>query len=274
MTIPLDAAGARSLLFVPATSADRIGKALACGADMTVVDLEDAVAPDDKEAARAALPGLVHRAAVRINACGTPWFEGDLLACRDAKVPVVMLPKAEQPAHVERVRAVVGDCAVMAIVETAAGFEGIDAVARTPGVARLAFGSLDLQAELGIDDDDLPLHYFRSRIVLASRLGGLPAPVDGVCTALEDDGALAAELERARRFGFGGKLCIHPRQVTAVGAAFLPTAEQLSWAARVVAAAGGGSAARVDGHMVDVPVVARARDLLRRAAQRTADRPD
>jgi citrate lyase subunit beta/citryl-CoA lyase len=274
MTIPLDAAGARSLLFVPATSADRIGKALACGADMTVVDLEDAVAPDDKEAARAALPGLVHRAAVRINACGTPWFEGDLLACRDAKVPVVMLPKAEQPAHVERVRAVVGDCAVMAIVETAAGFEGIDAVARTPGVARLAFGSLDLQAELGIDDDDLPLHYFRSRIVLASRLGGLPAPVDGVCTALEDDGALAAELERARRFGFGGKLCIHPRQVTAVGAAFLPTAEQLSWAARVVAAAGGGSVARVDGHMVDVPVVARARDLLRRAAQRTADRPD
>jgi len=268
----LDAASARSLLFVPATRADRIGKALASGADITIVDLEDAVAPVDKEAARAALAGVAHGAAVRINACGTPWFEGDLVACRDAKVPVVMLPKAEQPAHVERVRAVAGDCAVIAIIETAAGFEGIDAVARTPGVVRLAFGSLDLQADLGIDDGDLPLHYFRSRIVLAARLGGLAAPIDGVCTALDDDGVLAAELARARRFGFGGKLCIHPRQVAAVGAAFRPTAEQLSWAERVVAAAGSGAAARVDGRMVDAPVVARARDLLRQAVPRATDR--
>ena len=165
-----------------------------------------------------------------------------------------------------------GACAVIAIIETAAGFEGIDAVARTPGVVRLAFGSLDLQADLGIDDGDLPLHYFRSRIVLAARLGGLAAPIDGVCTALDDDGVLAAELARARRFGFGGKLCIHPRQVAAVGAAFRPTAEQLSWAERVVAAAGSGAAARVDGRMVDAPVVARARELLRQAVPRATDR--
>ena len=271
MNNPLDPTGARSLLFVPATRADRIGKALASGADITIIDLEDAVAPDAKEAARAALAGVAHRAAVRINACGTPWFDGDLAACRDANVPVVMLPKAELPVHVERVRAGAGDCTVIAIVETAAGFEAIDAVARTPGVARLAFGSLDLQAELGIDDGDVPLHYFRSRIVLAARLGGLAAPIDGVCTALDDDAVLAAELARARRFGFGGKLCIHPRQVAAVGAAFRPTAAELAWAERVVAAAGSGAAARVDGRMVDAPVVARARELLRQSASRAAD---
>jgi citrate lyase subunit beta/citryl-CoA lyase len=202
---------------------------------------------------------------VRINARGTAWFDADLAACRAARVPVVLLPKAEQPAHVERVRYVLGNCAVIAIIETAAGFEAIEAVARTKGVARLAFGSLDLQAELAIDDAGEPLHYFRSRLVLASRLGGLAAPIDGVCTALDDDAALTAELSRARRFGFGGKLCIHPKQVAAVNAAFRPTAEQLAWAQRVVAAAGRGAAARVDGRMVDAPVVARARAILREA---------
>jgi len=260
-----DAARARSLLFVPATRPERIGKALDSGADITIVDLEDAVAVADKVGARGALAGIAHRCAVRINACGTPWFDGDLAACRAAKVLVIMLPKAEQPAQVAQVRDAVSGCAVIAIIESAAGFEAVDAVARAPGVARLAFGSLDLQADLGIDDDGEPLHFFRSRLVLAARLGGLAAPVDGVCTALDDEAALAAELSRARRFGFGGKLCIHPRQVAPVSAAFGPTPEQIAWAQRVVTAAGSGAAARVDGHMVDAPVVARANDILRRA---------
>lgn len=264
----LDVAGARSLLFVPATRPDRIVKALAAGADATIIDLEDAVAPADKDAARDSLPGVAHRTAVRINACGTPWFDGDLRACRDARVPVVLLPKAECPEHAERVVGTLGDCAVIAIIETAEGFEGIEGVARAPGVVRLAFGSLDLRAELGIDDDDEPLHYFRSRLVLASRLGALPAPIDGVCTALDGDDALACELARARRFGFGGKLCIHPRQVAAVNEAFRPTLEEIAWAERVVAASANGAAARVDGRMVDAPVVARARELLRRASDR------
>jgi citrate lyase subunit beta/citryl-CoA lyase len=264
----LDVAGARSLLFVPATRPERIGKALESGADITIIDLEDAVAAEDKDSARGALAGVAHRAAVRINACGTPWFDADLAACRAARVPAILLPKAELPAHVERVRDALGDCAVIAIVETAAGFEGIEDVARSRGVARLAFGSLDLQADLGIDDAGEPLHYFRSRMVLASRLGGLAAPVDGVCTALDDAAALDAELARARRFGFGAKLCIHPKQVAAVNAAFGPTEEQIAWAQRVVAAAGSGAAARVDGRMVDAPVVARARDILRQAGSR------
>ncbi len=261
----MNAAGARSLLFVPATRPERIGKALGSGADITIIDLEDAVAPEDKSAARGALAGVAHRTAVRINAAGTPWFDADLEACRAARVSLVLLPKAEQPAQVQRVRDVLGDCAVIAIVETAAGFEAIGAVARAPGVVRLAFGSLDLQAELGIDDAGEPLHYFRSKLVLASRLGGLGAPIDGVCTALDDAAALDAELARARCFGFGAKLCIHPKQVAAVNAGFGPTDEQIAWARRVVAAAGSGGAARVDGRMVDAPVVARAREILRQA---------
>jgi citrate lyase subunit beta/citryl-CoA lyase len=271
----LDPAGARSFLFVPATRPERVGKALASGADITIVDLEDAVAPAEKDSARGALAGVADRTAVRINAFGTPWFDADLAACREARVPVIMLPKAEQPEHVARARDTIGDCAVIAIIESARGFERIDAVARAVGVVRLAFGSLDLQADLGIDDDGEPLHYFRSRMVLAARLGGLAAPIDGVCTALDDDAALAGELARARRFGFGGKLCIHPKQVAAVRAAFGPTPEQVAWAQRIVAAAGSGAAARVDGRMVDAPVVARARDILQQAGLAAAvDRVD
>lgn len=261
----LDVATSRSLLFVPATRPERFAKALASGADLTIVDLEDAVADADKDTARTALESVAGRAAVRINACATSWFDADLAACHAARVPVIVLPKAEQPDHVARVRAALGECQVIALVETAAGFENIDTVARSPGVVRLAFGSLDLQAELGIDDANEPLHYFRTRIVLASRLAGLAAPIDGVCTALDDATALDAELARARRFGFGAKLCIHPRQVPATRAAFGPSAEQVAWARQVVAAAGSGAAARVDGRMVDAPVLARARDILQQA---------
>jgi citrate lyase subunit beta/citryl-CoA lyase len=255
---------ASSFLFVPATRPDRIAKAIASDADIAIIDLEDAVAPADKDAARAALAGVAQRAAVRINAAGTPWFDADLAACRAARVPVVVLPKAEEPAHAQRVRAALPEAAVIAIVETAAGFENIDAIARSD-VARLAFGSLDLQVDLGIDDDGEPLHYFRTRIVLASRLAGLPPPIDGVCTALDDEARLEAELARARRFGFGAKLCIHPKQIAAVRAAFAPTDAQIAWARRVLAASANGAAARVDGEMVDAPVVARARGILRRA---------
>lgn len=255
---------ARSFLFVPATRPERIAKALASGADIAIIDLEDAVAPADKEAARAALAGVAQRAAVRVNAAGTPWFDADLAACRAERVPIVVLPKAEHPSHVQRVRAALPAAAVIAIVETAAGFDNVDALARSDA-ARLAFGSLDLQVDLGIEDDGEPLHYYRARIVLASRLAGLPPPIDGACTALDDEARLAAELARARRFGFGAKLCIHPKQIAATHAAFAPTEAEVAWARRVLAASASGAAARVDGEMVDAPVVARARRILQRA---------
>ncbi|MBV8157693.1 MAG: CoA ester lyase, partial [Dyella sp.] len=137
-------------------------------------------------------------------------------------------------------------------------------VARAPGVSRLLFGSIDLMFDLDVGDDDAPLHHFRSELVMQSRAAGLPAPVDGVCTAIGDADALAADTARARRFGFGAKLLIHPNQVAGVHAALAPSAEELAWARRVVeqAAAAQGAAIAVDGKMVDRPVLERAQRIV------------
>jgi citrate lyase subunit beta/citryl-CoA lyase len=111
------------------------------------------------------------------------------------------------------------------------------------------------------------LLYFRSQIVLASRLAGIDAPIDGVSTAIDDAARLRADVQRARRLGFGGKLCIHPRQVAEVQAGFVPGADEIAWANRVLeaAAAAGGAAVALDGKMVDKPVMLRAEAILREA---------
>ena len=121
------------------------------------------------------------------------------------------------------------------------------------------------QVDLGIEGDDDALLFFRSQIVLASRLAGLDAPVDGVTTALDDAQAIEHDTARARRLGFGAKLCIHPKQVVAVNRGLTPTDVELDWARRVLAAAEAGGAVAVDGKMVDAPVLLRARGLLRRS---------
>ena len=139
-----------------------------------------------------------------------------------------------------------------------------------PQVKRLVFGSIDLQADLGIAGDGDELLLFRSQLVLQSRLAGLAPPVDGVCTAIDDAAALDAETQRARRLGFGAKLCIHPRQVDAVNRGFTPSADELAWARHVLdaAAASGGAAVAVDDKMVDKPVLLRAQALLQQARDR------
>ena len=139
--------------------------------------------------------------------------------------------------------------------------------ARAEGVERLLFGSIDLQLDLGIEGDGDELLAFRSEVVLASRLAGIAAPVDGVCTAIDDAAALDADTRRARKLGFAGKLCIHPRQVAVVHAAFAPSADEIAWAKRVVAAidASKSGAVAVDGKMVDRPVLLRAQTILARA---------
>ncbi len=257
---------ARTYLFVPATRPERFAKALAAGAHAVIVDLEDAVAIAEKAAARAALAAalpLPQPVLVRINAAATPWFADDLLACRQRGVAGVVLPKAESAADVERVRSVVGaDVGVYPLVETAAGLWHASEIARAPGVRRLLFGAIDFQLDMGLADDDLV--HFRSQLALVSRVAGLPAPVDGVTTAIDDEAILAHDVERARRLGFGGKLCIHPKQVAPVNAAFRPTADEVAWAQRVVAAdaAAGGAAVAVDGKMVDRPVLLKAQEVL------------
>ena len=269
MTTPISRAP-RSYLFVPGSRPERIGKAIAAGADAVIVDLEDAVAPDDKAAARhnlrAPWPALRAQAdaagvtlLVRVNGADTAYFGDDLAFCRDLAVAAIVLPKADCAA-LEALRAVLSDITCYALLETAAGFRDLREVARAPGVIRLMFGSIDLMFDLDVADDDAPLHHFRSELVLHSRAAGLPAPVDGVCTAIGDAQALAADTARARRFGFGAKLLIHPNQVAGVHAALAPSAEDVAWARRVVAqaAAANGAAIAVDGKMVDRPVLERA----------------
>jgi citrate lyase subunit beta/citryl-CoA lyase len=284
----------RSYLFVPADRPERIDKALTSGADAVIVDLEDAVALGAKGAARDALAGWLEQRGrrpvgidmtqaqseaarhpallVRVNAASTVWFEDDLRACIHPSVQGLVLPKAERVDELARAAAFLPGRALLPLVETAAGMEGARALAGAPGVQRMIFGSLDFQADLDIEDDGDALLLFRSHLVWMSRLGGIAAPVDGVTTNLQDPTAAAADARRARALGFGAKLCIHPRQVKAVHEAFMPSADQLDWAQRVLAAAqaADGSAVAVDGKMVDAPVLLRARTLLGRAERESA----
>ncbi|MGW1816672.1 HpcH/HpaI aldolase/citrate lyase family protein [Streptomyces sp. NPDC002125] len=268
MTTHDEIAAARTLLFVPGDRPDRFGKAAGSGADLVVIDLEDAVAAEDKERARrsaAGWAGLGTRTVVRVNAPGTPWFEADLRMAARHGCPV-MVPKAEDPAVLGRIAA---DCALIALIETALGAERAYEVCSAPGVVRAAFGNVDLSAQLGVaHDDTLALAHARSRVVLASAAAGISPPVDGVTTAVRDLEALAADTAHARRLGFSAKLCVHPAQIAPVASGFAPTEEELRWARAVLEA--GDSVTTVDGHMVDKPVLERARRVLSGAPVRSS----
>ena len=262
-------ASAHSFLFVPGDRPDRFGKAHAFGADLVIIDLEDAVAAADKDEARvhaAAWLAQGYRAVLRVNGPGTPWFEADLAQAARHGSPV-MVPKAEDPAVLAEITSrTAGRCALIALIETARGVRNAHEVSPAPGVVRLAFGNVDLATQLGVAPDDrLALTYARSQVVLAAAAEGLCPPVDGVTTALRDTDALAEDLAHARRLGFTGKLCIHPAQVPHVTEEFAPTEEELTWARAVLDA--GDSVTTVDGQMVDKPVLERAQRLVDRATQ-------
>ena len=274
---------ARSFLFVPANRPERYAKALASGAGAVIIDLEDAVPPDVKPAARTQLAEEFSnlsasdrsRLLVRINAAGTPWHDEDLLLMAQlasAGLAGVVLPKVESVAEISRVVACVGPaCALLPMLESAVGLAALDLLAASPGVSRLVFGNLDFQADLGMacgpDEDEL--QPVRLALVLASRRAGLASPVDGVTPNIgKTDGGvqLQRDAQRSRRSGFGAKLCIHPAQVAVVNAALGPTATELDWARRVLekSSSAGGGVFSLDGCMVDAPVL--------RLAQRTLAR--
>lgn len=266
---------ARTCLFVPGNRPERFSKALASGADAVVLDLEDAVAAADKPAARHAIAQWRAQASqadwrrviVRINDATSPCFDDDLKLVREARVPAVMLAKAELEDQIHAVRGA-SDFAVLPLVETARGLARCERLAAADGVLRLVFGTLDFALDLDLDivADNEPLAEAAARLVLASRLVGRLPPVAGVTPQVDDDTRLLADLTWARRRGFGAKLCIHPRQVAAVHAALAPDAAAIAWAQRVIAAeAASPGAARLDGRMVDRPVVLLAQRTLSRA---------
>jgi citrate lyase subunit beta/citryl-CoA lyase len=203
-------ASPRSYLFVPADRPERYAKALASGADVVIVDLEDAVAASAKNGARASLAAWLDGGgagvAVRINDAASPSFAADLALVARAGVAAVVVPKAEHADDLARIRAAAPRATLLPLIETAAGVDRVREIARVPGVTRLAFGSIDLALDLGIAEsgDGNELLLFRSQIVLASRLAGLDAPVDGVTTAIDDAVAIEADTRRAARLGVGG----------------------------------------------------------------------
>lgn len=271
-----------SFLFVPANRPERLPKALASGADMVIADWEDAVAPADKDAARAALlaacadlpPAQRARLLVRINAAGTAWHADDVRALAQLVqqgVAGAVVSKAESPDTLAGVAAVAGPaCALVPLIESVAGLDAADALARVPQVARLAFGHLDFQVDVGMQcgPDEGELLPVRMALVLASRRAQLAPPIDGVTVDTRDATTTTADTQRAQRMGFGAKLCIHPGQIAAVHTVFAPTAEAVARARQVeqaMAAAQGGVCV-LDGRMVDAPVLHLARQTLQRHA--------
>jgi citrate lyase subunit beta / citryl-CoA lyase len=267
MTTALESA--RTFLFVPGTRPDRFDKAVATGADAVILDLEDAVGADDKPLAREDARAWLEaggRAVVRVNGRSTPWFAEDVAAA--ARAVAIMLPKAESPEDVAAVRAALDtDVPVLALVETARGVAAVRDICRAPGVARVAFGNVDLAAGLGVEPTARDaLLAARSALVYASAEAGCAPPVDGPTLALDDEDRLADETAYARGLGFTARLCIHPRQVAVVARVLAPDEDELAWARAVLAAASGGVSVH-DGQMVDEPVLARARRLVE--AERT-----
>lgn len=260
----------RTALFLPASNPRAIAKARTLDADMVILDLEDAVRPDAKDAARAgavaaAGEGFGDRlCAIRINGAGTPEHEADIAAVAATACDFVVVPKVEQAGAA---RAVAAACAkpVLAMIETPAGVLAAAAIAAEPGVAGLIAGVNDLRAELGIPAgagrEGLSLAL--QTVVLAARAGGGWA-IDGVFNAIEDAAGLAAECRHGRMLGFDGKSLIHPNQIAPAAEAFGPTAAEIEEAEALIAAATGG-AERFRGRMVEPMHVAQARALLARA---------
>jgi citrate lyase subunit beta/citryl-CoA lyase len=248
--------GARSYLFVPATDARRVDKALASAAHAVIVDLEDAVAEDAKDDARRLVaerlrtPRPAGAQLVRINGLDTPHARGDLEAIDGLALDGVVVPKAE-PQPVQGLPP--SGPPVVALIETAVGLRRAYDTASRPRVTRLMLGIVDLAAQLGATPgpDGLELLHARSALVVDAAAAGLAGPIDGPCTAIGDEAALRVETEHARALGFAAKACIHPAQLATVHDVFAPSEEELDWARRVVAAAAGSRGA-----------VARARRLL------------
>jgi len=289
----------RSFLFAPGNQARRVEKAFALGADAVIVDLEDSVAASDKAATRKPVAEALSRPRgvrgyVRVNAPSTPFCYGDLVAVIARGLDGIVVPKIESAADLhaidwliaalERERGIeIGSIDLMPIVETAVGVQRIDRILQARSlrpydarwrVRRIAFGAADYANDLGLAPtlEEGELADARARLVLASRAAGMEGPLDSPWFHLRETDAFARALERSRRSGFQGRLCIHPDQIAPVNAAYAPSEAEIASAEKIVAAfrqaeAAGSAAIQVDGQMIDYPVVRRAQAVLEAARE-------
>jgi citrate lyase subunit beta/citryl-CoA lyase len=286
MTAPADAVTA---LFVPGDRPERFAKAAAAGPDLVIIDLEDAVAPGSKSAAlEAVLVALsprppssttdantaAVRAMVRVNRSGSPDAAAEVAALsqlinrRGHGLVGLMVPQAEDPDLIAELVSTMtppdgSALAVIPLVESARGVVRAVDLAAVPGVVRLAFGALDFTLDVSSELGSTTVAFARAQLVIASRVAGIAAPLDSPATQVADLDAVTDSARTARGQGFGGKLCIHPAQVSVVRAAFRPSDAEIEWARAAMDAEGG--AVQIGGQMVDRPVVERARRLLAQA---------
>jgi len=270
-----------TLLYVPADRPGRIEKAFASSADVVILDLEDAVAAEHKEAARDTVAGLLadppRPLQVRVNDLRTPYGRADLAALAPLLPATegVRLPKVESVDQVREVAELAPGVALHALLESALGVErAYEIAAAHPAVASVGLGEADLRADLGVSDD-LGLAWARSRVVVAARAAGLPAPVQSVYPDIRDLDGLAASCRLGRSLGFRGRAAIHPAQLPVIAAAYRPDASEIAAARQVLAAfasaatEGTGAVALTGGGFVDVAVARQAERLLAEADRAT-----
>ncbi len=263
----------KTWLFVPATRIDRVAKAFASGADVVIVDLEDAVASEDKADARKALQQY-HDSAdyqaiwVRINKAGSEAFIKDIALCQQMpKLAGVILAKAEQVSDIEQAYQGSG-LPIIALIESAVGLYHIDAMANVSGLVGFSYGFLDLcndlRVQVGTPAADITANQVRYQLVLTSKVHELAAPIDTVYPDFNDEVGLNARVQLWSQMGMSGMLCIHSKQVAVVQHALKPTESELSFAKRVIEEyeRSGQAVFEIDGQMVDAPVIARCRQLL------------
>ncbi|MEO6361404.1 MAG: CoA ester lyase [Sphingomicrobium sp.] len=259
----------RSLLFLPASNPRAIARAREAGADLVILDLEDAVKTGDKSLARQAAVDAAATVwpmplAIRVNAVGTAWHGDDISAVAASGADLAVLPSARNGGEVEAVARRVGR-PVIAMIESAAAVLAAPSIAQAASALMLGANDLSNDLRLPKSGDRLALRTALQSVILAARAGGI-AVFDGVFNALDDEEGLLAECRESRGFGFDGKSLIHPKQIDACHRAFAPSEEDITRAERLVAAATGG-AERFEGQMVETMHVEAARRLLKRVAR-------
>lgn len=268
-----------SYLFVPGSRPDRYAKAVAAGADRVIIDLEDAVDPSEKSAAREHVVSALREGPgapvlVRLNGADTPWLIDDLEALsrmhreHPGRVAGLVLPKFEPDETMEHVRDAFGSLEgleIIGLIESALGVHSVHTLAAS-GVTRLAVGAIDLSVDVGSDVFSPLLDAVYAQVVIASRVAGIAPPLGSPPLDVRDVSGIASAARRLKSMGIGGQLCIHPAQLEPLHTAFAPTDEDVAWARRVVDSV--GAAAQVDGQMVDKPVRDRAERILSHTTRR------
>jgi citrate lyase subunit beta/citryl-CoA lyase len=264
-----------SFLFVPGDRPERFVKASAAGADAIIIDLEDAVAPGKHEMALAHTIAALHDGSIAALVRVHPITDSRHEIERDSLVALAreagsgllgfVVAKADDAADVAALRAELpAELALVPLVESADGLLAAQAMASVDGVTRVALGAIDFSLDIGADPEPEYLSSARSHLVVASRAARIAAPLDSPPVQITDLEQVEQGARRARGFGFGGSLAIHPAQLPAIHRGFAPSDREVEWARAVLVAEGG--AAQVDGRLVDRPVTERARGILVRAA--------